>query len=274
MKLKKGSPEAKKFMAKLRAKKGKSDLSGWAKGNTRMIEMDEKPFKKLKNVRVKRTKDGVFNKFKVIPNMEQFIRDKRSSLNGDIGKLFDTSTINNLDDLKRQYYQLAKQYHPDSGGTTAQFQELQKVYEAHFNILLKGGNLTKEQETNEIVIDEAIRNIIDNLINLDGLTIEIIGKWLWVGGNTKPLRVILKSVGLEFIFKGTGASKEGFWVYKGTDSKSRGKMSIEDIRKAYGSTIVKGKYGKKLSGVKVFFDKDKVTQAFKKLITGLNKRYK
>ena len=58
------------------------EINGWAKGNTRMIEMDEKPFKKLKNVRVKRTKDGVFNKFKVIPNMEQFIKDKRKSLSG------------------------------------------------------------------------------------------------------------------------------------------------------------------------------------------------
>lgn len=85
MKLKKGSQEAKKFMAKLRAKKGstiKTDISGWAKGNTRMIEIDEKPFKKLKNVRVKRTKDGVFNSFKVIPNMEQFIKDKRKSISG------------------------------------------------------------------------------------------------------------------------------------------------------------------------------------------------
>jgi len=273
MKLKKGSPEAKRFMAQIRAKKGstiKTNISGWAKGNTRMIEMDEKPFKKLKNVRVKRTKDGLFNKFKVIPNMEQFIRDKRSSLNGDIGKLFDTSTINNLDDLKRQYYQLAKQYHPDSGGSTQQFQDLQKVYESHFNTLLKGGNLTKEQESNEIEIDIAIRDIIDNLINLEGLTIEVIGKWLWVGGNTFPLKTILKNVGLSFIKKGADA----YWVYKGIDSKSRGKMTMEDIRKSYGSTIVKGKYGKKLSGVKVSFDKDKVTQAFKRLLTGLNKRYK
>lgn len=163
MKLKKGSPEAKKFMAKLRAKKKKSigisrsdkqynkevelykyfvidiqanrvitgweyledakddienyqektnykivpksrlknlnlnnsykdwivndrkkSIGGWAKGNTRMIEMDEKPFKKLKNVRVKRTKYGVFNKFKVIPNMEQFIRDKRKKILGSV----------------------------------------------------------------------------------------------------------------------------------------------------------------------------------------------
>ena len=64
----KGSKAAKNFMAKLRAQRS---IGGWAKGNTRMIEMDEKPFKKLKNVRVKRKKDGVFKEFRVLPKVSK-----------------------------------------------------------------------------------------------------------------------------------------------------------------------------------------------------------
>jgi hypothetical protein len=177
MKLKKGSPEAKKIMAKLRAKKKKSigisrsdkqynkevelykyfvidiqanriisgweylsdakdfindfftksnfkivpksklktlnlsnsiedfknSIGGWAKGNTRMIEMDEKPFKKLKNVRVKRRKDGVFNSFKVIPNMEQFIKDKRKFLSGDSVNTKENSNIDFFEKNRIEY---------------------------------------------------------------------------------------------------------------------------------------------------------------------------
>lgn len=232
MKLKKGSIEAKNFMAKIRAKKNKA--------------------KKIAGIKKKHTDI------------------KSHNISVKIGELFDTNTIKNLDDLKKQYFKLAKQYHPDAGGTTAQFQELQKNYENHFNTILKGGTLNKEQQENEIVIDKAIRDIINNLINLEGLNIEVIGKWLWVGGNTYPLRAILKSVGLSFIKKG----KDPFWVYKGVESSSRGKMSIEDIRKAHGSHIVKAKPSPKLSGITHKFNKTKIKSAFLKLTKGLNKRYK
>lgn len=197
------------------------------------------------------------------------IKSHNKKFNVYIGALFDTSTIKDLDDLKKQYYKLAKQYHPDANGTTAQFQELQKEYEKHFKTILNKGTLNKDQQNNEIVIDKAIRDIIDQLINLEGLNIEVIGKWLWVGGNTYPLKTILKSVGLQFIKKG----KEPFWVYKGSESSSRGGMTMEDIRKAHGSTIVKAKPLNKLTGITYQFNKAKVKTAFKKLVKGLNKRY-
>ena len=43
-----------------------------------------------------------------------------------ISGLFNTEIINNIDELKKQYRDLAKKYHPDAGGTKEQFQELQK----------------------------------------------------------------------------------------------------------------------------------------------------
>jgi hypothetical protein len=73
MKLKKGSLEAKRFMAKIRAKKGKSKkaIGGWSKGSTRMIEVGEREFKTKKNVRVKRRKLGTFKKFTALSGVKE-----------------------------------------------------------------------------------------------------------------------------------------------------------------------------------------------------------
>ena len=262
MKLKKGSAAAKAFMAKIRAKRKKNTkVSGTKKATI-------KPFSKKKAVKkAARKKTTSYHKDTASHNVKISVV---SGLYKSLGSLFDTSTIKDLDDLKKQYYKLAKQYHPDAGGTKEQFQQLQNEYDSNFNTILKGGTLNKEQQQNEIVIDKAIRDIIDNLINLEGITIEVIGKWLWVGGNTYPVHTILKGAGLQFIKK----AGTPYWVYKGIETTSRGKMTLEQIRKAHGSQIVKATPTKKISGVYKKFNKAKVKTAFNKLTKALNKRYK
>jgi hypothetical protein len=187
-----------------------------------------------------------------------------------VGSVFDIKVINDIDDLKKQYYKLAKKYHPDMGGSTIQFQQLQKDYDDLFNKLLKGSSLNNEQKDNEIVIDKAIREIIDALINYDQLIIEVIGKWLWVSGTTFPLRTILSSVGLEYIKK----AGKSYWVYKGSESKGRGKMTMDEIKKKYGSQSFDSKGNKKIGSMMKLtpIQKRKLINAFNRLKTGLNKR--
>jgi hypothetical protein len=131
-----------------------------------------------------------------------------------IGELFDISAIKDLDALKKQYIKLSKKYHPDAGGTTIQFQQLQNEYNILLNKILNNSQLNQSQKQNEKDLDLAIREIVDNLVNIDGLNVELIGKWLWISGNTYPVKTILKQAGLTFI------KKEGnpFWVYKGVES--------------------------------------------------------
>jgi hypothetical protein len=184
-----------------------------------------------------------------------------------VGNLFDTSVIKDLDSLKKQYYKLSKKYHPDAGGTTSQFQQLQQEYEDLFNKVLKGGNLNTEQQQNEVVIDKAIRDIIDNLINLQGLTVEVVGKWLWIGGDTYPVRTILKQAGLTFIKK----DGKPFWVYKGVESTSRGQMSLDEIKRKYGVTKFDIPQTKKIMGV-VKFNRIKLKKSLSSLKRGLDRR--
>jgi hypothetical protein len=245
IKLKKGSKEAKQFMAKLRAKR--------------------KGVKKAVNKIVKKVKRKISGN----PRRETQHKDTKSH-NVNIRVLsgfFDTSVIKELDDLKKQYLKLAKKYHPDAGGTTAQFQDLQNEYEKLFDKIIQGSSLNNEQKQTEIQIDEAIREVVNKLVLIEGIDIELIGKWLWITGNTYPYRAIFKSVGM---FP-TKKNNVFYWVYKGVESAGRGKMTIEEIKQKYGShKIEKPKGGRFLSGIKI--NKNSLKTSLKKLLKALNKR--
>jgi hypothetical protein len=231
-------------------------VSGWKKGETHLIEKNESKVRGKKNVRVTRAaKNSLYRKPGTFRNF--------STLAG----LFDTSVIQDIDQLKKQYFQLAKKYHPDAGGTTAQFQNLQAEYEKLLNTLLKGSNLSQEQKDNEVVIDKAIRDVIDALINIEDINIELIGKWLWISGNTYPVRQSLKSAGLIFI------KKEGkpYWVYKGVESAGRGKAAMEDIKRKYGVFEIKAPTTKKIGAIPKV-NKVKLKAGLKRLTKALNKR--
>lgn len=236
-------------------KKKVKTVNGWNKGNTAIREVNEKKIKGKNNVRVYRApknsmiKPGTFYKFSAL------------------GSFFDTSIITDIDALKKEYFKKAKIYHPDAGGTTAQFQQLQSEYEKLLKKLLSGGKLNIEQQENEIAIDEAMREVINQIIVLQGINIELVGKWLWISGNTYPIKSELKKAGLIFIKK----SGVPYWVYKGVESAGRGKLSIEEIKAKYGVQKLNPKENKYISGVRVN-SKTKLVAALRKLTKGLNKR--
>lgn len=232
-------------------------VSGFIKGKTRFLEVGEKAPKRGKAVRVIRRKTagkpGTFR---------DFIK---------ISGLFDTSIINDIDQLKKEYYKLAKKYHPDAGGTKEQFQALEAEYKKHFTSLLKGSKLSQDQQKNEIELDDALRAAANALAGIEGINIELAGKWLWVSGNTYPFRAQLKSAG--FLF----ASAKKMWFYKGTESSGRGNMDIEEIRNKYGSTKISPDALKKISGIgqniKVSaIKKARLRKSLKRAVKALNKR--
>jgi len=222
------------------------------------------PAQRVKGAAKKPSEQSILNKIhKVKHEVERLDELQHKHMSG----IFDVKIISDLDSLKKQYFKLAKKYHPDAGGTTIQFQQLQAEYDSLLKKLLRGSSLNTEQQENEIVIDQAIRDIINSLINIEGLNVEVIGKWLWISGDTYPVRTTLKQAGLTFIKKG-GLP---YWVYKGVESTSRGKMSIEDIKAKYGTHKFDVPKTKKISGV-VNINRTKLKSALEKVKKGLNKR--
>ena len=141
-----------------------------------------------------------------------------------------------LEQLKKQYRALAMANHPDKGGDS----ELMKIINAEYDELFKalkdirqtkdGDIYTATQTSTET--PEHFKVIINELMKMDGIVIEIIGCFVWVTGNTKPHREILK--GLKFRWH----SKKTAWYLKPDDYKrqSRKDYSLDEIRTMYGTS--------------------------------------
>lgn len=155
--------------------------------------------------------------------------------------------INTLEELKKEYKRLALANHPDRGGDV----EIMKAINAEYDIVFakvknthvnaKGETYTKENtETPDI-----FKDIIDKLIKMAGLEIEIIGSFIWVGGNTKEHKDELKAVG----FKWHSAKKLWYKSPEGYRRKTRKNMSMDEIRDAFGTSgTMYGESGAMLQG--------------------------
>lgn len=216
------------------------------------------------NVSVKTTKEVLKNDLKLQNLRLTHGYDLVKRING----LFDTTVITDLDSLKKQYYKLAKKYHPDAGGTTIQFQELENEYSKLFKKLLAGSNLNEDQKKNEVELDENLNKALLQIISLPGIDIELIGKWIWVSGITFPIRKELSAAGFTF------SGKKKMWYYAGIESAGRGKSSIDEIRAKYGTEKIKKTDFKNLSGIGTIplNKRNKLKMYLKKAVKNLNKR--
>ena len=139
-----------------------------------------------------------------------------------------------LEEVKATYKRLAKQHHPELGGDTATMQEINKEYAFASAKAIKGANLTEEETEHEILSSELYRKAIEQIIYLEGIKIELVGYWIWVTGNTYPVRGTLKDAG--FLF----APKKTAWYFRTEEykvSRSSGK-SLDEIRGKYGSEVL------------------------------------
>lgn len=149
-----------------------------------------------------------------------------------------------IDEVKAQYKKLAKQYHPDLGGDTATMQAINKEYAFACANIAKGQGMTDEEANNEMNMSELYRQVIEKIIHLKGIVIELVGHWIWVTGDTKPVRMELKSAGLFFAFK-----KEAWYFRSDEYKKGNGKKTLDEIRRKYGSETINKTYAYK-KGIK------------------------
>ena len=143
-----------------------------------------------------------------------------------------------LDELKKAYKALAMKHHPDVGGDTATMQQINAAYEARFEELKRQQNTRAAEDasgqakaTSESAADFIA--IINALLHLDGLEIELCGRWLWIGGDTRKHKEALKAAGCRW------SSTKKLWSWHHEEAGRqwrRGNTSMAEIRRKYGST--------------------------------------
>lgn len=147
-----------------------------------------------------------------------------------------TSTI---EDIKGAYRRACKMYHPDRNPAGL---EMMKLINCAYEAL-------KDYEPSEIEDDvedglnlaEHINDALNAVIGL-GLNIEVCGTWIWVSGDTRTHKEVLKEAGFKW------APKKMMWYFAGTKTKgSRGKWDMDKIRESHGSVNIKNKYYDRLS---------------------------
>ena len=143
---------------------------------------------------------------------------------------------NTIEELKAEYRRLAMKNHPDRGGDEETMKAINQQYDEAFE-RMKNGEQTRTEghSTNRHTESpEQFRDIINALIQLDGLVIEICGCWIWISGNTYAHREALKKAGCGY----ASGKKMWYWHSPETASRNRRKTTMNEIRERYGSTII------------------------------------
>mgnify|MGYP000367390603 CR=1 FL=1 len=158
------------------------------------------------------------------------------------------NNVNTLEELRAQYKELLKKYHPDNpNGSTEATQEVNVEYDTLFKILKDRHEHKTEQasDTNDnktdynnmkydFSEDEKLREVLQHIVTMENINIEIVGCWIWVDGNTYEHKDALKALG----FKWAREKKKWYFHTEAFRKRSHKKLSMDDIRSYYGSTEV------------------------------------
>lgn len=153
--------------------------------------------------------------------------------------------VETLEQLRKVYRDLLKKYHPDNGGSEEITKAINSEYEQLFKVLKNrhesntssAGTDNKKASNNkyDTEADAKLREMLQKIINFEGITIEICGSFIWVSGNTFQYKKEFK----EFGFYWASQKKQWYWKPETYVKKSHKPLSMEDIRNYYGSTEVK-----------------------------------
>ena len=143
------------------------------------------------------------------------------------------SEVTGINEAKKVYKTLAKKLHPDVGGSEEEFKILNAVYNDFIE--------NKIYFSNDFKIDLDLEKIISQILHFENITIELVGSWVWVSGDTREIKDKLKELGFKW------ASKKKMWYYGEMKSKNPTPKSMEEIKSKYGSETLKSKEKKRIA---------------------------
>lgn len=137
------------------------------------------------------------------------------------------------EEIKARYFDLAKKHHPDHGGD---LQVMQRINSEFAEALEAAQTASAEQDRASFGDDipDQFVSILTVLFSIPDLTIELVGSWLWISGNTYPARETLRDAGCCW----SSSKKKWYWRPAGTTARRRGTISMQQIYSMYGSRVL------------------------------------
>ena len=154
--------------------------------------------------------------------MEKFEAAQLLGLSGTVTKI----------DIKKAYKEKIRLYHPDRNPAGL---HMSKAINVAYDMIKDEEKLIIENDNKNSKLSDYMQHLNDVLSEImkhPDLIIELCGVWVWISGNTKEHKEILKSSK----FKWSNNKKMWYYRPETKKSKNRSSWSINKIRESFGST--------------------------------------
>ena len=138
------------------------------------------------------------------------------------------SNTTELTQLKKEYKTLVKMNHPDNGGSLSIMQEVNSQYDTIIKTRIFF--TSEKQKETEINFSQSMQEILNKIINFNNVTIEIVGSWIWLEGNTYTIKEALKEIG----FKWSSGKKKWYFTEQDFDKRKYKQKSYDTLKNIYG----------------------------------------
>lgn len=148
------------------------------------------------------------------------------------------SNCETVAEVKSLYRRLAFKNHPDRGGDTKTMQEINAEYHAKLKSLNGFSSVGNDGKRHTYYYRQAVeQELIDKIyqllaLKMQGVTVELIGTWIWIHGETKIHKDKLKNLKCKW------HGKRKCWYFRTFQYRTTySGASFESMRNMYGSNI-------------------------------------
>lgn len=141
-----------------------------------------------------------------------------------------------VEQVKVLFKILARKYHPDLGGDTETMQQVNNYYHQALMRVQYHNNGDAHYYRYDDVAEHSVADKLYDILSLvnDDIVVELVGQWIWISGETTPIKEKLKENGCRW------SGKRKMWYWTASKGKKWGsKLSYNEIKQKYGSEIAR-----------------------------------
>lgn len=137
--------------------------------------------------------------------------------------------LQTVEAIKGAYRDLARKHHPDLGGDLETMKALNAAY--HRALAACNGQESDGRTYRYTArTEQAIMDTIAELLKFPNLNIDLIGLWVWVSGDTRPVKEELKALGCHW----HSVRRCWYWKPAGFGRSRSNPGSLEELAVKYG----------------------------------------